>query len=153
MDEHAYGKLSEWVLSGFPTPTTLNMMDTMSMRLLRRLSASLLSAEYPSSADTPSDLRIFSTKVELSFDVLKELEAHSNGAPTSENISPVSHKWGKQASKKHHINPLSFDSMGITVPATDVEVCDTYVGILSQLQSILKVCEFIPDGSRDINRP
>lgn len=113
------------------------------MKLLQRLSSSLLFAEYPSAADAPPDLRIFWRKVELSISVLKELEENANNTFSSGNTSPVSRKRGKQTSKNRRIDPLPFDSMGITVPSTDAEVRDVYVGVLQQLQSILEVCECI----------
>jgi len=140
LDEKAYQRLSTWIISGFPTPTTTKMSDTLSMKLLQRLSSSLLFAEYPSATDAPPDLRVFWKKVELSFNVIKELEENANNALTNGSTSPVSRKRGKQASKNRHINPLPFDSMGITVPTTDMEVRDAYAGVLSQLQSILEVC-------------
>ena len=148
LDGKAYEKLSRWIVSEFPTPTTPNVMDTVSLRLLRRLSSSLLFAEYPSAADTPKDLRVFWREVDLSFNVLKELEENANSALTSGNISPISRKKGKATSKNRRINPLPFDSIGIPVPTTDMEVRDVYVGILPQLQSILEVCVSIASGPR-----
>lgn len=115
------------------------MADTLSMKLLQRLSSSLLFAEYPSAADAPPDLRVFWRKVELSFNILKELEENANSTYTNGNISPISRKKGKQSSKNRRIDPLPFDSMGITVPNTDVEIRDVYAGVLQQLQSILEV--------------
>jgi len=120
-------------------------MDTMSMKLLQRLSSSLLFAEYPSAANAPSDLRVFWRKVERSLNVLKELEENARSAFNSGNMSPVSRKKGKQAAKNRRIDPLPFDSMGISVPTTDAEVGEVYAGVLSQLQSILEVCGCI-DG-------
>lgn len=146
VDENAYDKLTKWVISEFPTPTTPKMVDAMSMRLLKRLSSSLLFAEYPSAADAPPDLRAFWKKVESSFDVLKELEEHANGAFTSGNVSPTIRKRAKQTVKNRRIDPLPFDSMGITVPTTDMEVRDVYIAVLTQLQKILEVRGFIIGG-------
>ena len=146
MDESAYEKLTKWVISGFPTHATSKIVDTMSMKLLQRLSSSLLFAEYPSAADAPPDLRVFWKKVELSFNALKELEEHLVTVPNSGSMSPTSYKRGKQAVKTRRIDPLPFDSMGIPVPMTDMEVRDTCIGILAQLQGILEVRGFsIPD--------
>ena len=153
LDEKAYDKLSSWVISGFPTSTTPNMTDTLSMKLLQRLSSSLLFAEYPSAADAPPDLRVFWRKVELSFGVLKELEENANSTYTGGKISPVSRKRGKQATKNRRIDPLPFDSMGIAMPSTDVEVRDVYAGLLPQLQSILEVCGSIVDDTSGTNHP
>ena len=143
----AFEKLSKWIVTGFPTPATPNMMDTTSMRLLRRLSSSLLFAEYPSTVNSPPNLRIFLKKVELSFDILKNLEENTNSALAGGNIFPVSRKKGK-AVVNTRIDPLPFDSMGIAVPTTDAEVGDVYAEVLSRLRIILEVCGIIADGLR-----
>jgi len=131
------------MVSEFPVPTTPNIMDTMSMKLLQRFSSSLLSVEYPSVDDSPPDLRVFWRKVELSFDVLNELEENAKGALPSRNISLVSRKKSRAAVKVRRIDPLPFDSMRIGVPTTDVEVLDVYLEVLSQLQNILEVRGFV----------
>ena len=122
-------------------------MDNVTMRLLQRFSSSLLFADYPSSADAPPNLRVFWRKVELSFNVLKNLEESANNASVGRNISLVSRKKGKGVTNNRRIDPLPFDSMGIAIPTTDAEVRDVYVEILSQLQSIMEVCGFITDTS------
>ena len=144
LDEGAREKLLKWIITGFPTSPTPNMMDTMSMRLLQRFSSSLVSVEYPSTTEAPSNLRPFRRKVELLFDVLKNLES-ANSALAGGNISPVIRKKDKAVTNKRRIDPLPFDSMGITVPTTDAEVRDVCVAVLSQLQRILEVCGFIAD--------
>jgi hypothetical protein len=111
----------------------------MSMQLLQRFSSALLFVEYPSAADVSPNLRVFCKKVELSFEVLKVLE-NANSAPTEGNISPVSRKKGRAVNNNFHINPLPFNSMGLTVPTTDAGIRDVYVGVLSQLRGILEVC-------------
>ena len=143
LDKKAYERLSRWIVSGFPTSTTPNFTDTLSMKLLQKLSSSLLFAEYPSAADVPSDLRVFRKKVELSFKILKELEENTNSTLTSGNIPLVNRNKGKPASKNHCIDPLLFDSMGIAVPTTDAGVRDALIEVLSQLRTILEVCGFI----------
>ena len=153
LDKKAYERLSRWIVSGLPTHIIPNATKTFSMKLLQRLSSSLLSAEYPSAADTPPDLPVFRRKVELSFNVLKELEKDINSAPTSGNMFPVSRRKGKQVPKNRCFNPLSFNSMEIAVPTTDVEVHDVYVGILSQLQSILEVRRFVFSGLHRTKQP
>ena len=100
----------------------------------------MLFAEYPSAADTPPNLRAFWRKTELSFGVLKALEETGNSASTGGKTSPVFRKKGKVVMKNSRIDPLPFDSMGISVPTTDAEIRDAYVGVLAQLQSILEVC-------------
>ena len=118
------------------------------MRLLHRFSSSLLSAEYSSAADVPPNLRVFSRKVELSFDILKQLQEGANYALTGRNTPLVCRKRGKSATSNRRIDPLPFNSMGITVPSTDAEVHGVYVQVLSQLRSILEVCGFITDSLR-----
>ena len=115
-------------------------MNAMSMQLLQKLSSSLLSAKYPSTADMPPNLRAFGRKVELSFNVLENLEENATSALTGGSIPPVGRKKGKAATNNRRIDPLPFDSMGISVPTTDVEVRDTYVQVLSQLRRMLEVC-------------
>ena len=118
MEAGAYGKLLEWIREGFPTPTTPNIMDATSMHFLQRLSSSLRSVNYPSTADVLPTLRASRRKVELAFGVIKALEDNTD------------------------IDPLPFDSMGIAVPTTAVEVRGVYVQVLSRLRSVLEVCEF-----------
>jgi len=153
LEEGAYAKLSKWILTGFPTSTTPNM-NAMSVRLLERFSSSLPSAKYPSSADAPPNLRAFRRKVELSFDVLKNIEENANSALTEGNVSPVRGKKGKAVTSNRRVDPLPFDSMGIAVPTTDAELRDVYVRVLSQLQGILEVCGFIVNSlCIDLNNP
>ena len=114
----------------------------MGMRLIQRFSSSVSSVKYPSTADVPLNLRASRRKVELSFDILKNLEENARGALTGGNVSPVSRKKGKTATSNRRIDPLPFDSMGIAVPTTDAEVRDVYVRVLSQLQRILEVCAY-----------
>jgi hypothetical protein len=118
MEEGAYAKLLKWITEGFPTPTTQNIMDATSINLLQRLSSSLRSVKYPSTTDVLPALRASRRKVELSFGVLRALEENDD------------------------IDPLPFDSMGIAVPTTSAEVRGVYVQVLSQLRSMLEVCEF-----------
>ena len=116
------------------------------MELLQRLSSSLLFAEYSPTTDAPPDFRVFGRKVELLFNVLKELERDANDNPTNGNTSNASRKKGKQVSENRHFNPFPFNSMGITVPTTDMEARNAYVGILTQLRSMLEVRGFISCG-------
>jgi len=121
-------------------------MDNTSMRLLQRFSYSFLSAEYPSSADAPTDPHAYRRKVEHSFNVLKNLEENANDALTGGDVFPINRKRGKPVTINRHFDPLPFNSLGITVPTTDSEVRHVYVAVLSQLQSILKVCGFMADS-------
>lgn len=121
-------------------------MDNTSMRLLQRFSYSFLSVEYPSAANPPTDAHAYRRKVEYSFNVLKNLEENANDALAGGSVSPIIRKRGKPVTIDRHFNPLPFNSLGITVPITDTEVRHVYVGVLSQLQSILKVCGFVTDS-------
>ena len=124
------------------------------MRLLRRFSSSLLSVQYTSTADAPSDLGVTQRKVSLSFDALKYLQENSNGVLTRGKMPHVGRKKAKTATHNRHIDSLPFDSMGMTVPTTNAEVRDVYVAVLSQLRSILEVCGFVTDGLRvELNDP
>ena len=143
LEEGAYEKLSKWIITQFPTSATPNVMANMSVRLLRRFSSSLLSAEYPSAADASPKLRTFCRKVELSLDILQVLEEDVKSALTKGKISSTSRRRGKTVINSCRVNPLPFHSMGITVPTTDMEARDVYVGVLSQLKSILEVCGFV----------
>lgn len=115
----------------------------MSMRLLQRFSLSLLSAEYPSAADAPSNLHVLRGKVELSFNILRNLES-TDRALTKGDVSPVSRNEGEVITGNDRIDPRPFNAMGIPVPTTDTEVRDAFAQILSQLQGILEVSRFGP---------
>ena len=106
------------------------------MKLLQRLSASLLFAEYPSAADAPPDLDVFWRKVEHSFKILQDLEANMKGSRTGDTVSPISHKRRKTITRDSPVDPFHFDYSGVKVPTTDAEV---HTGTLSELQSILEV--------------
>jgi hypothetical protein len=136
MEGGAYERLREWVVAGFPTATTSNVMDTTGVHLLQRFSSSLTSAKYPSTAGVLPNLHASRRKVELCFDIVKVLE--ENGL-TRENKSPVGRGKGKAV---RGLDPLPFDLMGVTIPTTAVELRDVYNRVLSQLQSVLEVCVF-----------
>lgn len=127
------------MVAQLPTSATPNMMDSLGMRLLQRISSSLLSAEHPSAAGALSKLHTFCRKVELSFDVLRVLEENFSSAFAEGNKSPVSRKKYKATTNDRRIDPFPFHSVGITIPTTDVEVRGACVVVLSQLKGILKV--------------
>jgi hypothetical protein len=145
LDEKAYEILSRWIISRFPTPTAPDMADTLSMKLLQRLSSSLLFAEYPSAADAPPDLGVFWRKVETSFKLLRDLEVNAKASPTGKAASPISRKRGGTVARGGRVDPRHFDSMGFNVPTTDTEVREVRARVLSELQSILEVCECMND--------
>ena len=140
VEDGTYKRLSKWMVTGIPAPTTPNITNTMSMQLLRRFSSSLLSTEYPSPTDEPPNLGELWKKVELSLDILKHLQENVDRALTGRSTSPVTRKKGKGIAKHRYIDPLPFNSIGIAVPTTDVEVRDVCDRILSQLQGIFEVC-------------
>ena len=153
MDEKAYEKLSRWIVSEFPVPTTPNMIDALSMKLLQRLSSSLLFAEYPSAADTPPDLPAFWRKVELSFKVLQDLEANTKGSRIGKTAFPISRRRGEKMTGGSRVDLRHFDSMGINVPITDTEVREVYARVLSELQAILEVRGFMNVPDVVLNQP
>ena len=145
LGEKAYEKLSKWIISEFPTPATRNATDTISMKLLQRLSASLLFAEYPSAADAPSDLDVFWREVEVSFKILQGLEANMEGSRTGKTASPISRKKGRAATRGSQIDSRHFDAIGVSVPTTSTETRDVCARVLSELQSVLEVRRFMYD--------
>lgn len=143
LDENAYKTLSKWIISEFPTLPTPKVMNTTSMILLQRFSSSLSVVEYTSVAGTSSDLRGFQKKMELLFNVLKELEENAERALTGGSTFLVGRKKGQVDAKIRRVDPLPFKLVGVPLPTTGLEAHDIYVGVLSQLQSILEVCGFI----------
>ena len=147
LEGEACEKLVKWILAGFPTtPATPNVVDSMSVQILQRLSRSLLSVEYPSSTDVPPNLRAFRKKVDLSFSVLRALEENVGHFPTGGDTSCVGHNEDTVPTSNPHIDSLPFDSMGITVPTSAAEIRDVYVQVLSQLKSVLEVCVLVVGG-------
>jgi hypothetical protein len=139
LDAKAYEKLSRWIISEFPTPTTPNVTDTLTMRLLQRLSASLLFAEYPSAAEAPPDLHEFWRKVEFSIETLQDLEKNTRDSRRGD-WSPTSFKRGKTVPGRSRADPFSSDDRGVNVPTTAAEACEIRTRVLSELQGILEVC-------------
>ena len=140
LDERAYEKLSSWIISGFPTSTIPNLTDAPGMKLLQRLSSSLLFAEYPSAAEAPPDLCEFWRKVGLSFEVLQDLEANARTSWTGKPTSPISRKRGERMVRASRVDPRQTDSMGISVPNADAELSEVHARLLPELQGILEVC-------------
>ena len=108
------------------------MIDAISVRILQRLSQSLLSVEYPSDSDVPPDLRTFRRRVDLSFSVLRTLGETVDHLPES---SPLVYN--------HHIHQLPFRSVGVVAPTSVAEAYDVYGQVLSHLKTILEVCVFM----------
>ena len=139
LGEKAYEKLSGWVILEFPTPTTPNATDNLSMKLLQRLSASLLFAEYPSNEDTPRDLHEFWKQVELSSKLLQDLEVGPEASRKGYSLPPANRKRGKTLTGSGRVDP---GPLGIDVPTTEAEVQLARARILSELRSILEVCGY-----------
>lgn len=106
------------------------------MRLLQRLSASLLFAEYPSAAEAPPDLHEFWRKVEVSIRTLRDLEINTKDSRRDHSWSPMNFK--RERAVTNH-------SRGANAPTTDAEACEIRTRVLSELQGMLEVC-----GSRPI---
>ena len=148
VEDGTYKRLLKWMVRGLPAPTTPDISNTLSMQLLQRFSSSLLSAEYPSPTDAPPNLSELLKKVALSLDALECLQYNAYDALTGRTTSPAARKKRKAAAQYRYIDPLPFNSIGIAVPTTDVEVRDACDRVLSQLQGILEVCVFIVDSER-----
>ena len=140
LGEKAYETLSSWIVSDFPTPTTPDITNSLSMKLLQRLSASLLFAEYPSAADAPPELAEFWRKVELSFKTLRDLEASTRNPRMGDAISPTNSKKGKSVTRRSQFDLLDSDPLAMNVPTSDTEVREARAEILSELRGILEVC-------------
>lgn len=107
------------------------------MKLLQRLSASLLFAEYPSATDAPPDLHEFWRKVELSTKTLQDLEANAKDSRKGDAWPSTSRKRGKTVTRDSRADSFHPDS---NVPITDAEVHNLRARVLSELQDILEVC-------------
>ena len=139
LDDQAYERLSKWTISRFPTPATTNVMEALGIKLLQRLSSSLISVEGVSTAEHRNELRELRRKVGLSLDVLKELGGYADRVSVGANVSPINRKKPKALARHIQLDPHPFDCMGIAVPMTEDEVRAVCSDILPQLQSILGV--------------
>ena len=139
LDDQAYERLSKWTISRFPTPATTNVTESLGIKLLQRLSSSLISVEGVSTAEHRNELRELRRKVGFSLDVLKELGGYTDRVSVGANVSPISRKKPKALARHIQLDPHPFDCMGIAVPMTEDEVRAVCSDILPQLQSILGV--------------
>ena len=119
--------------------------DTMNVKILEKLSSSLVAVNYPPTVNVYPSLCESRRKVQLSFRILEALGGAGNLLPKG---SRVDRKKGKVITKNHNIDPVLFDSMGITVPTTTMELRGVYTKILSQLRGTLEVCVFIASTRR-----
>jgi len=143
LDDQAYETLSKWIITRFPTPVTLNVVEDLGIKLLQRLSTSLMPVEGVSTAAHRNELREFRRKVGLSLNVLKELGRWADRIPAP-NVSPITRKRPKMLARHAQLDPHPFDCMGIDVPMTEDEVRALCGDILSQLQSVLGVRISLP---------
>jgi len=139
LDNQAYERLSKWIIAQFPTPVTLNVMDDLGVKLLQRLSSSLMPVEGVSTAERRNELREFRRKVGLSLNVLKELGGWTDRTPAGSNAPAIGRKRPKALVRHAQLDPHPFDCMGIEVPMTEDEVHAVCGGVLPQLQNILEV--------------
>ena len=142
LDGQAYERLSKWIVSQFPTSATPNVMEALGIKLLQRLSSSLMSAE-----EHRNELREFQKKVGSSLNVLEELARCADRVSVGANVSPISRKRPKAPVRHIQLDPHPFDCMGIAVPVTEVEVRALCGDILPQLQSVLGVRVSLSQGS------
>ena len=143
LDGQAHERLSKRITSQFPTPATPNTMEALGVKILRRLSSSLMSVEGVSTAEHRSELREFRRKVVLSLNVLEELARCTDRVSDGVNGSPISRKRPKAPARHIQFDPHPFDCMGIAVPTTEVEVHALCSDILPQLRSVLGVRAFL----------
>lgn len=143
LDNQAYEKLSKWIISQFPTSAAANAMEALGIKLIQRLSSSLLSIEAVSTAEHRNELRGFRRRAGLSLSVLKELVGCTGRTSVNASASSTSRKKLKAPARHIQVDPNPFDSMKIAVPVTEDEVRAVFVDILPQLQSILRVSVFL----------
>lgn len=139
LDDQPFERLSKWIVVQFPTSYTPNVMETFGIKLLQRLSSSLMPVEKVVTAERRSESRESLRKVDLALDILEELGKCADRAPVDVNVSPTSRKKPKALTRHLKLDPCPFDSMGIAVPTTDHEVRVAYDDILLRLQGILGV--------------
>jgi len=143
LDNQAYERLSKWIISQFPISAVPNVMEALGIKLLRRLSSSLLPIEAVSTAEHRNELREFRRRVGLSLSVLKELVRCTGRASVNASAPSTSRKKSKAPARHIQVDPNPFDSMKIAVPVTEDEAHAVLVDILPKLQNILRVSAFL----------
>ena len=139
LEDQAYERLSKWIIARFPTPVALNVTEDLAIKLLQRLSSSLMPVEGVSTAEHRNELREFRRKVGLSLNVLKELGGWTDRTPAGSNVPHIGRKRPKGLARHAQLDPHPFDCMGIEVPMTEDEVRAVCGDIFPQLQNILEV--------------
>ena len=113
-------------------------MEALSIKLLQRLSSSLMSVEEVAPTEHRNKLRELRKKVGLSFEVLRELCRCADQASLDGSVSPVSRKKSRSV-KLPKLDPYPFDCMGVKVPTAEREVHAARGDILLRLQGIFRV--------------
>lgn len=139
LDDQDYEKLSKWIVIQFPTPATPNVMETMGVRLLQRLSSSLQSVEVALTTQHRNEFRELRRKASLSLGVLKELAKYLDRGSADIHTPAAGRKKVKTPVKHIRLDPHPFDCMGIAAPVTEGEVRTACVKVLPQLQNVLRV--------------
>lgn len=144
LDNQAFERLSKWTVSRFPTSTSLEVMEALGIKLLQRLSSSLISVEGVLTAEQRNELREFRRKVGLFLNVLKELCGSVDRVSLGVSIPPIGRKKPKAPARHMQLDPHPFDCMEIEVPMTEDEAHAVRGDVLRQLQSILRVRDPYP---------
>ena len=118
-------------------------MEALCIKLLQRLSSSLMPAEGVVTVEQRKDLRELRSRTGLSLNVLKELDGCAGRASAGVNVSQSSRKKPKGSARNLQLDAYPFDCMGIPVPATEHEVHTVRGDILLQLKGILGVRVFL----------
>ena len=131
--------LSKCTIVRFPAPDAPNVMEAFGVKLLQRLSSSLLPAERVVTTEQRNELRELRRKTDLFLDALKELDGCADRTSVDVNMSPTNRKRPKVQARNLQLDPYPFDCVGIPVPTTEHEVRTACGDILLQLKGILGV--------------
>lgn len=112
-----------------------NVNEALGIRLLERLSSSLMPAERVLPAEQSNELREYGRKMGLSLDALKELDGYVDGV----NVFPTSRKRLKASARKSRPNTDAFHRAKIPVPTTVHEAHTARGDILLLLKGVLGV--------------
>ena len=137
--DQPFERLSKWAIARFPAPDEPNVMEAFGVKLLQRLSSSILPAERVVTAEQRNELRELRRKSDLSLDALKELDGCADRASADVNVSQTSRKRPKAQARNLQLDPYPFDCVGIPVPTTEREVRTACGDILLQLKGVFGV--------------
>lgn len=153
LDDQAHERLSKWTIAQFPTLATINVMETLGVKLLQRLSSSLISVEGVSTLEHRNQLREFRKELGLSLNVLKELGRCADRTLVDAKVPPTNRKGPKGLARRTQLDPHPFDCMGVPVPTTYHKARVVCGEILPRLQNILRVRVSRPSGLTRIVYP